>query len=415
MNARRLASRAGKVAVTAIAAAAASYDHTRRLAEMAGQPSILAALLPLSVDGLVLVGTAAIGDRESWPGWSDCGAGDAQAPWALSFASDTGSFTVPSTGVRGTPTDKSLIIIDVTFKSEDLDRIAAHLVVSGEIDARYSYVGEAAAAAWDRFVAWQERETAPNGVHATRSLLRDAYDELTNPLRGPVRVVDLGPGNGVPVRGVLERLRASGRLERYVAVDMSVEMLAIAEANLRAWLGPDAPLEFRCRDFAVDPLADLRGPATLVLLAGGTLLNFADPVAVLRHVRDVADVVVCEVRVDTIANRALFLVHEPGQGNDIPRRYRAMLDSLGIPRDRYEPERGFDEMTRQRYLRIRLTGPVTVAERLILPAGSRVHLWRYHHHTPDELTAMLGMAGYTSLTNRLSADGEFLLFAGCKA
>jgi L-histidine Nalpha-methyltransferase len=303
----------------------------------------------------------------------------------------------------------------MTFAPKELDHIAAHLAASGEIDARYSYMGEAAAAAWDRFVTWQLREAVPNAVHATRDLLHDAYDDLIGPLRGPVRVVDLGPGNGVPARDMLERLQASGRLERYIAVDMSVEMLAIAEANLRAWLGPAAPLEFRRRDFVADPLADLRGPATLVLLAGGTLLNFADPVAVLRHVRDVADVLVCEVRVDTIVNRALFPMHERGQGDDIPGRYRAMLDSLGVPRDRYEPERGFDEMTRQRYLRICLTAPVTVADRLVLPAGSRMHLWRYHHHTLDELTAMLGTAGYTPLTNRLSLDGEFLLFAGCNA
>ncbi len=71
MNVRRFASLAGTVAVTVIAAAA-SYDHTRKLAEMAGQPPILAALLPLSVDGLVLVGTAAIGDgrRRTGSAWA---------------------------------------------------------------------------------------------------------------------------------------------------------------------------------------------------------------------------------------------------------------------------------------------------------------------------------------------------------
>jgi hypothetical protein len=52
---------AGTVAVTAIAAVA-SYDHMRTLAAHAGQPPLLAALLPVSEDGLLLVASAAIGD-----------------------------------------------------------------------------------------------------------------------------------------------------------------------------------------------------------------------------------------------------------------------------------------------------------------------------------------------------------------
>ncbi|MEU4237418.1 hypothetical protein [Actinoplanes sp. NPDC026619] len=79
-----------------------------------------------------------------------------------------------------------------------------------------------------------------------------------------------------------------------------------------------------------------------------------------------------------------------------------------------DPEIGFDGETRERYLRIRLTGPVTPAGRLALPAGQRVHLWRYYHRSAEELTAMLGAAGYPPLTVRRSADGEFALVAGLR-
>ncbi|MFC8296279.1 DUF2637 domain-containing protein [Micromonospora orduensis] len=70
MNARRFASLAGTVAVTVIAAVA-SYDHMRTVALDAGQSPLLAALLPLSVDGMILVATLALGDgrRSRWSAW----------------------------------------------------------------------------------------------------------------------------------------------------------------------------------------------------------------------------------------------------------------------------------------------------------------------------------------------------------
>ncbi|MEW2477791.1 DUF2637 domain-containing protein [Micromonospora gifhornensis] len=70
MNARRFSSLAGTVAVTVIAAVA-SYDHMRTVALDAGQSPFLAALLPLSVDGMILVATLALGDgrRSRWSAW----------------------------------------------------------------------------------------------------------------------------------------------------------------------------------------------------------------------------------------------------------------------------------------------------------------------------------------------------------
>ncbi|WP_146231160.1 DUF2637 domain-containing protein, partial [Micromonospora sicca] len=70
MNARRLASIAGTVAVTVVAAVG-SYDHMRTLALKAGQTPFLATVLPLSVDGMILVSTLALGDgrRSRWSAW----------------------------------------------------------------------------------------------------------------------------------------------------------------------------------------------------------------------------------------------------------------------------------------------------------------------------------------------------------
>lgn len=61
MNGRKFASVAGTVTVAAIAAFA-SYEHMRSLSLHAGQTPAISALLPLSVDGLVVVASVAIVD-----------------------------------------------------------------------------------------------------------------------------------------------------------------------------------------------------------------------------------------------------------------------------------------------------------------------------------------------------------------
>ena len=70
MTLRRFASLAGALVVAAIAALA-SYSHMRGLAIRYGQSELIADLLPVSVDGMMVVATVALGDgrRHRWSAW----------------------------------------------------------------------------------------------------------------------------------------------------------------------------------------------------------------------------------------------------------------------------------------------------------------------------------------------------------
>lgn len=70
MSARRVASIASALLVAAIAALA-SYTHMRGLALRYGQDALIATLLPISVDGMMVVATVALGDgrRYRWSAW----------------------------------------------------------------------------------------------------------------------------------------------------------------------------------------------------------------------------------------------------------------------------------------------------------------------------------------------------------
>lgn len=67
---RRFASISAALVVAAIAAVA-SYSHMRHLAIQYGQDRLIATLLPVSVDGMLVVATVALGDgrRYRWSAW----------------------------------------------------------------------------------------------------------------------------------------------------------------------------------------------------------------------------------------------------------------------------------------------------------------------------------------------------------
>src|SRR5262245_27682788 len=67
---RRAASLSGALVVAAIAALA-SYSHMRNVALRYGQSELIAALLPISIDGMMVVATIALGDgrRSRWSAW----------------------------------------------------------------------------------------------------------------------------------------------------------------------------------------------------------------------------------------------------------------------------------------------------------------------------------------------------------
>lgn len=70
INGRRFASISSALVVAAIAAVA-SYSHMRHLAIQYGQDKLIATLLPVSVDGMLVVATIALGDgrRYRWSAW----------------------------------------------------------------------------------------------------------------------------------------------------------------------------------------------------------------------------------------------------------------------------------------------------------------------------------------------------------
>ena len=113
---RRWSSRFGTAAV-AIIAAIASYSHMRGLAIRHGQDSLIATLLPLSVDGLVVVAAVAVGDgrRHTWSAWLSFWLGVGASVIANVLAAQPG---IISRAISAWPAVALLAVVEVLSRSE---------------------------------------------------------------------------------------------------------------------------------------------------------------------------------------------------------------------------------------------------------------------------------------------------------
>ncbi len=125
-----------------------------------------------------------------------------------------------------------------TYNNKQILDIISSITIHREIPIQYSYF-DGGAIAWDEYANRMANEVAPNILNQSVELLGVTSSYLDGMFADKtiVNVVDVGPGNGLPVRATLERLLNQGKLGRYIAIDISQDMIDILERNIKKWFG----------------------------------------------------------------------------------------------------------------------------------------------------------------------------------
>ncbi len=287
------------------------------------------------------------------------------------------------------------------------------LVEYRELPRQYGYVGTGAQ-------YWNQQSTEDLFPAMKRLLDTDrAYLSELISRRERWDVVDLGAGNGLPARPLLSWLVDAGRMGRYVATDISADMLRIAEHNIRIWFDGRVPFEGRIIDLARQPFTDhVDDTPRLVLHFGNTLFNLRDRdrdrAFGMVHDRMTAnDFLIQEQYVDSPQDRLTRAARNLGPAQRLPPGRRFLIDLLGIGEDLYTLETGYDLQRGERFERIRLTtgasirfdtGPV-----VDLDAGESLLVVRNPIHGRTEFLAKLGEYGFTTPHVHHSDDERRLL------
>ncbi|MEA5580769.1 L-histidine N(alpha)-methyltransferase [Nodularia harveyana UHCC-0300] len=107
---------------------------------------------------------------------------------------------------------------------------------SREIPVKYAYRGRGATV-WDNFYQkyvvpkWYQ----PNNVEI--ELLQNNFNYLNGSYQNcpSLNIIDVGAGNSYPVKKYISQLDKLGKINQYLALDISEELLKVSQANIQKW------------------------------------------------------------------------------------------------------------------------------------------------------------------------------------
>lgn len=314
------------------------------------------------------------------------------------------------------------------YSPEQITDIIVNLRVHHEIPRQYNYIDEGAAY-WDKYSTKLFNDSdANNPLHSTEELmqLNQAYlDELLSQYK-KVNVVDIGPGNALPVKSLLSHLIDQDKLGRYTAIDISPEMLEIAHQNIKRWFSDKVDFVAELKDVNFERFTDLlmtdspdEGSVNLVLFFGGTLHNLRSIDEALRtiyHSMTPPDIFICPLKLDTEDTRRNFHFNAGLEAQKLPPQHKFLVDLLGIEPELYEVEIGFDEETRSRYLRLKLKVSLTINielqrknQSIHLNKNDTLLVWRYWHQTAQEIIEQFERNGFGVLQATQTKEHDCML------
>lgn len=316
------------------------------------------------------------------------------------------------------------------YRPEQIVDIITNLMIYKEMPTQYTYV-DGGAAFWDRYATWLSEQSTPNILNQTIVLLNEAAESIDRFIDGhkKVNIVDIGPGNGLPVRSTLTRLQDQGVLNRYIGIDTSKALLDILESNIRSWFNGKIRFEPYVHDFSKQNfdhifLHDYTGddadlPLNIVLFLGNTLNNFRLPDQILANISTsmgADDILVYSGFLDTNGNRRYFDFNS----NSTHKKYRSELifELLGLNDEQYDIQFRYDEVSRSRTLSLLPKLDITIE--FAMPRGTRrvelyknepIVIWRGRHQNAMELVSQFDKNGFGMVQASLTRDQHYILLS----
>lgn len=316
------------------------------------------------------------------------------------------------------------------YTEDQIFDICNNIETYREIPFQYGYF-DGGADYWNTYASRLAQEQKTNILTATVQLLNLNFAYIDELLRQytHVNVIDVGVGNALPVRDLLQHLINNNKMGSYIALDISPSMLDIAQANIHQWFGDTVPFQGHAIDITRTQFSNLLLPETLgerakqtinlVTVLGGTFANLRFPdgaFASLHSSMGRKDLLFYALKLDTESSRQYFDFSINNQVSPLDAKSKMVLDLLGLNEAYYEAEVGFDSVKRQRYIRIRLNVAVELSidfkagkRQIALNKNDTILLWQYWHSTAKEIAQQMDANNFDTIQSSQTEDGNYLL------
>lgn len=317
------------------------------------------------------------------------------------------------------------------FDQNQIYDIVRNLEIHHEIPRQYNYF-DGGADAWDKYTEELYIQNTPNVLNQTVELLSENYSHIDKRLGDfqKVNVIDIGVGNGLPIKNLLAHLIDKGQIGRYIAIDISREMLRIAEKNVNLWFGNQVQVETHQLDITSQRFANILvddylsngtdSIANLVLFLGGTPDNLRVPDDAFRTINESMnpnDLLIYSNKLEQPDMRPQWFDYtiKPGKLSLSP-THRIVFDLLNIDDSLYDVEMDFDARTDQRFSRTRLKVALTLQfdfnngkREVKFEKGDTILLWRSWQMTASKILNQFDKNGFYVFHSSQTADRQYIL------
>jgi len=315
------------------------------------------------------------------------------------------------------------------YSPKQIQDIISNLSIHHEIPVQYTYIN-GGASYWDDYANRMAQEASPNVLRQTIELIDETFKNIDKLIGGRrVNIVDLGPGNGLPVRPLVGNLLAQDRLNRYVAIDCSTSLMDILTQNFDSWFDGKVQPECHIRDFATERIDDLvradysgndeDAPVNVVLLFGGTLSNFRRPDRVLQLISSCLgpnDLLIYSGYLDTPETRRYFDFDTSGSSQKLTPKHRLILSHLNIDESLYGVERKYDENIGARSISFIPNIDISIdieternTHRIELKKGEPILMWRHWHREAVAIVNQFDQNDFDVMQVTKSSDNQYVL------
>jgi len=316
------------------------------------------------------------------------------------------------------------------YNQQQIFDLTSSLDIYHEIPLDYAYF-DGGANYWDEYAQRLASEEVPNFLTSTVKQLKanQGYlDDLTSRYKR-VNIIDIGPGNALPVKELLQHLLDQGKLGRYIALDISPSILNVVKRNIENWFGSKVLFESHELDINHDRFTDLLAEGVLgegakdvvnvVLALGGGFSNMRSPDDAFKTIRSSMnrqDLLVYNLKLDSKTSRQYFDLGIRTESSPLDAHKKMLVDLLNIDDSFYDVEVGYDPDLRERFMRLRLKVELKIkfafekGERILaFNKNETILVWRFWHQNVQDVVNQLHANDFDVLQSNLTEDKQYLL------